>query len=193
LGDLLSTHAIGTFRLLLGSLVLLLAGAGVMRMTGSGSLPAVLVIRGGSLEIEPWVGTLRADGSDLSWDHPVSGVSVSVYKSEDRDAEFDLAEPIALSAIKTIRIALRVDNSRVIDDAVVATLDAERVKFTVKGVALAKRGDVWVHPGFVQEGRRKLFEVAVLELLDAKGQVAARYQNPDMGRRFRYRLKLTAR
>ncbi len=64
------------------------------------------------------------------------------------------------------------------------------MKFTVKGVALAKRGDVWVHPGFVQEGRRKLFEVATMELLDAKGQVAARYQNPDMGRRFRYRLKL---
>jgi uncharacterized protein YfiM (DUF2279 family) len=179
-------------RLLIGSLVLLLAGAGVMRMTGSGSQPAVLVIRGGSLEIEPWVGTLRADGADLSWDHAVSGMSVSVYKSEDRDQEFDLAEPIALTAIKTIRIALRVDNSRVIDDALVVALDAERVKFTVKGVQLAKRGDVWVHPGFVQEGRRKLFEVATLELLDAKGQVAGRYQNPDMGRRFRYRLKLMA-
>ena len=66
------------------------------------------------------------------------------------------------------------------------------MKFTAKGVALAKRGDLWVHPGFVQEGRRKLFEVATLELLDANGQVVARYQNPDMGRRFRYRLKLSA-
>jgi hypothetical protein len=192
LGDLLSTHAIGTVRLLLGSLVLMLMGAGVMWMTGSGSLPAVLVIRGGSLEIEPWVGTLRAEGSDLSWDHPVSSMSVSVYKAEDRDSEFELAEPIALTAVKTIRIALRVDNSRLVDEALVATLDDQRVKFTVKGVALAKRGDVWVHPGFVQEGRRKLFEVATLELLGADGQVVGRYQNPDMGRRFRYRLKLTA-
>jgi hypothetical protein len=179
-------------RLLLGSLVLLLAGAGLMWMTGAGSLPAVLVIRGGSLEIEPWVGTLRAEGSDMVWDHPVSAVSVSVYKSEDRDQEFELAEPIALSAVKSIRIALRVDNSRVIEDALVATLEAERVKFTVKGVALARHGDLWVHPGFVQEGRRKLFEVAVLELLGANGQVVARYQNPDMGRRFKYRVKLTA-
>jgi hypothetical protein len=187
----LSTHSIGTVRLLLGSLVLMLAGAGVMRFTGAGSLPAVLVIRGGSLEIEPWMGTLRSDGSDLSWDHPVSSVQVSVYKSEDRDSEFDLAEPIPLSGVKTIRIALRVDNSRLIDDALVATVDDQRVKFTVKGVALAKRGDLWVHPGFVQDGRRKLFEVAVLELIGANGQVAARYQNPDMGRRFKYRLKLT--
>jgi uncharacterized membrane protein len=189
-GDLLSTHAIGTVRLLLGSLVLMLVGAGVMRMTGSGLQPAVLVIRGGSLEVEPWVGTLRGDGSDLSWDHAVSGVAVSVYKSQDQDQEFDLADPIMLSAVKTIRIALRVD-SRVIDEALVVTLDNERVKFTAKGVALSKRGDVWVHPGFVQEGRRKLFEVAVLELLGANGQVVARYQNPDMGRRFRYRIKLT--
>jgi hypothetical protein len=179
-------------RLLLGSLVLLLAGAGLMWMTGGGSLPAVLVIRGGSLEIEPWVGTLRAEGSDMVWDHAVSGVSVSVYKSEDRDQEFDLAEPIKLSAVKSIRIALRVDNSRVIEDALVATLEAERVKFTVKGVSLARHGDLWVHPGFVQEGRRKLFEVAVLELLGAKGDVVARYQNPDMGRRFKYRVKLIA-
>lgn len=177
-------------RLLLGSLVLLLAGAGVMWMTGGGSLPAVLVIRGGSLEIEPWVGTLRGEGADLFWDHAVSSVALSVYKAEDRDQEFDLAEPIPLKAVKTIRIALRVD-SRLIEDAMVATIEEQRVKFTVKGVALAKRGDMWVHPGFVQDGRRKPFEVAVLEMLGANGQVVARYQNPDMGRRFRYRLKLT--
>lgn len=179
-------------RLLIGSLVLLLAGAGAMWWTGGGAAPAVLVIRGGSLEIEPWVGTLRGEGSDLSWDHPVSSIALSIYKAEDRDQEFDLADPIAVTAVKTIRIALRVDNSRVIDEAFVATLETERVKFTAKGVAMAKRGDVWVHPGFVQEGRRKLFEVATLEMLDAGGQVVARYQNPDMGRRFRYRLKLTA-
>jgi hypothetical protein len=161
-------------------------------MTGGGSAPAVLVIRGGSLEIEPWAGTLRGEGSDLYWDHAVSGVAVSIYKAEERDQEFDLADPIALSAIKTIRIALRVDNSRVIEDAMIVTIENERVKFTVKDVALAKHGDVWVHPGFVQEGRRKVFEVATLELLGANGQVATRYQNPDMGRYFRYRLKLTA-
>jgi hypothetical protein len=179
-------------RLLLGSLVLLLAGAGVMWMTGSGNVPAALVIRGGSLEIEPWLGTLRGQGSDLYWDHPVSGVFVSVYKAEDRDSEFDLAEPIALSAVKSIRVDLRVDSSRLVDQALVVTLEDERVKFTAKDAAFAKRGDVWVHPGFVQEGRRKLFEVAKLELLGANGQIVARYQNPDMGRRFRYRIKLTA-
>ncbi len=193
MGDLLSTHAIGTVRLLLGSLVLLLAGAGVMWMTGSGSLPAVLVIRGGSLEIEPWVGTLRGEGSELHWDHAVSGVFVSIYKAEDRDQEFDLADPLSLSGVKTIRMALRVDNSRVIEEAMVVTLENERVKVAVKGVALAKHGDVWVHPGFVQDGRRKRFEVATLELVGATGQVVARYQNPDMGRYFRYRLKLTGK
>jgi hypothetical protein len=193
LGDLLSTHAIGTVRLLLGSLVLLLAGAGAMWWTGSGALPAVLVIRGGSLEIEPWAGTLRSEGSDLFWDHAVSGVLVSIYKAEDRDQEFDLADPVSLSGVKTIRMALRVDNSRVIDEAVVLTLENERVKVAVKGVALAKHGDVWVHPGFVQDGRRKRFEVATLELIGASGQVVARYQNPDMGRYFRYRLKLTGK
>jgi len=178
-------------RLLLGSLVLMLIGAGVMWMTGGGTLPAVLVIRGGSLEVEPWVGTLRGEGSDLYWDHAVSSVSLSIYKSEDRDQEFDLAEPIALKAVKSIRIALRVDNMRVVEDALTVTLEDQRVKFTAKGVALANRGDVWTHPGFVQEGRRKLFEVATMELVGANGQVVARYQNPDMGRRFKYRLKLT--
>jgi hypothetical protein len=191
LGDLLSTHAIGTFRLLFGSLVLLLVGAGAMWMTGAGSSPAVLVIRGGSLEIEPWAGTLRGEGSNLYWEHAVSGVAVSVYKAEERDQEFELADPIALSAVKTIRIALRVD-SRMIDEALTATIESGRVTFTAKGVALARHGDVWVHPGFVQEGRRKRFEVATLELLGATGQVVARYQNPDMGRYFRYSIKLTA-
>jgi len=169
----------------------MLIGAGVMWMTGGGTLPAVLVIRGGSLEVEPWVGTLRGEGSDLYWDHAVSSVSLSIYKSEDRDQEFDLAEPIALKAVKSIRIALRVDNMRVVEDALTVTLEDQRVKFTAKGVALANRGDVWTHPGFVQEGRRKLFEVATMELVGANGQVVARYQNPDMGRRFKYRLKLT--
>jgi hypothetical protein len=187
---LLSTHAIGTVRLLIGSLVLLLAGAGVMWMTGAGKVPAALVIRGGSLEFEPWHGTLRSDGADFYWDHAVSGVFVSVYKSEDRDAEFELAEPISLSGVKSIRMDVRVDG-RILDSAVMVTVQEQAVKITVKGVALAKRGDVWVHPGFVQDGRRKVFEIAVLELLGANGQVVARYQNPDMGRRFRYRVKLT--
>jgi hypothetical protein len=187
----LSTHAIGTVRLLIGSLVLLLAGAGVMWMTGAGSLPAALVIRGGSLEIEPWHGTLRAEGTDVYWDHAVSGVFVSVYKSEDRDAEFDLGDPVSLSGVKSIRMDLRVDG-RVIDQAVMVAIQDQAVKISVKGVALAKHGDLWVHPGFVQDGRRKIFDVAVLELLGATGQVIQRYQNPDMGRRFRYRVKLTA-
>jgi hypothetical protein len=178
-------------RLLIGSLVLLLAGAGLMRWTGAGEVPAALVIRGGSLEFEPWHGTLRAEGADFYWDHAVSGVFVSVYKSEDRGEEFDLAEPIALSGVRSIRMDVRVDNSRVLEQAVMVTFQEQAVKITVKDVALAKRGDVWVHPGFVQEGRRKVFEIANLELLGATGQVVARYQNPDMGRRFRYRVKLT--
>jgi hypothetical protein len=193
MGEWLSTHAIGTFRLLLGSLVLLLGGAGAMWwLSGGGALPSALVIRGGSFEIEPWHGTLRVDGSDVYWDHAVSGVFVSVYKSQDRDEEFDLADPIAQPGVKSIRIDLRVDNSRVIEKAVMMTLEEQTVKITVKDVALAKHGDVWIHPGFVQDGRRKVFDIAVLELLGPGGQVIGRYQNPDMGRRFRYRVKLTA-
>lgn len=192
MGEWLSTHAIGTVRLLLGSLVLLLVGAGAMWWSGGGTLPAVLVIRGGSLEFEPWYGTLRSQGSDLYWDHAVSGMSVSIYKAEDRDAEFDLAEPIAQSGVKTIRIDLRVDNTRVIEQALMVTIEDQAVKITSKDVAIAKRGDVWVHPGYVQDRRRKVFEIASLQLLGAGGQVVARYQNPDMGRYFRYRIKLTA-
>ena len=188
----MSTHAIGTVRLLLGSLVLLLVGAGVTWWTGAGAIPAVLVIRGGSLEIEPWYGTLRSQGSELYWDHAVSGVSLSVYKAEDRDSEFDLGEPIVQSAVKTIRMDLRVDNSRVIEQAVMVTIENQAVKITAKDVSLAKRGDVWVHPGYVQDRRRKVFEIASLQLLGADGQVITRYQNPDMGRVFRYRIKLTA-
>jgi hypothetical protein len=187
----LSTHAIGTVRLLLGSLVLMLVGAGAMWWTGAGTLPAVLVIRGGSLEFEPWYGTLRTQGSELYWDHAVSNMSVSIYKAEDRDAEFELGDPIAQSGVKTIRIDLRVDHTRVIEEAVMVTIEDQAVKITSKDVALARHGDVWAHPGYVQDRRRKVFEIASLQLLGAGGQVIARYQNPDMGRIFRYRIKLT--
>jgi hypothetical protein len=187
----LSTHAIGTVRLLFGSLVLLLAGAGAMWVVGVGEVPAALVIRGGSLEFEPLFGTLRAEGGDFYWDHAVEGVFVSIYKAEDRDQEFELGEPISQPMAKSIRMGVRVDG-RIIEDAVLVTLQEQAVKITVKGVALAKRGDVWVHPGFVQDGRKKVFEIATLELLSASGEAVARYQNPDLGRYFRYRVKLTA-
>lgn len=187
----MSTHPIGTVRLLLGSLILLLAGAGAFWLVGGTSNPSTLVIRGGALEIEPWYGTLRPQGADFYWDHTVSTMSVSIYRAEDSDQEFDLGEPVALSGVHSIRIDLRVDGSRLVERAWVATLEDRGVKISVNNSGLAKRGDVWVHPGFVQEGRRKRFEIAVMELLGADGQVVTRYQNPDMGRRFHYRLKLS--
>jgi hypothetical protein len=187
----LSTHAIGTVRLLIGSLVLMLAGAGVLWITGATAAPTALVISGGALEVEPWNGALRTQGNEVYWDHAVAGAFVSVYKAQERDQEYELGEPLPLSGVKTIRIDLRVDG-RIIDQAMMITVNAEDVKIAVKDVALSKRGDVWVHPGFVQDGRRKLFEIATVELLGATGQVLQRYQNPDMGRYFRYRIKLTA-
>ena len=188
----MSTHTIGTVRLLLGSLILLLVGAAVCVMLGGTSTPSTLVLRGGALEIEPWDDTLRPQGADLYWDHAVASVSVSIYKAEDADQEYELANPVALSGVQSIRIDLRVDRSRLVERALVATLENEAVKISTNNNALMKRGDVWVHPGFVQEGRRKPFEIAVLELIGPTGQVVARYQNPDMGRRFHYRVKLTA-
>ena len=189
--DRVSTHPIGTVRLLLGSLVLMLTGAGAFWMLGGTAPPAALVIRGGALEIEPWSGTLRPQGADLYWDGDVSVVAVSRYKAEDADQEFDLGEPVVSSGVHTIRIDLRVDGSRLVERALVATIEDRGVKIAVNNAGLAKRGDVWVHPGFVQGGQRKPFEIAVLELLGADGQVVARHQNPDMGRRFRYRIKLS--
>jgi hypothetical protein len=160
-------------------------------MLGVGSQPAVLVLRGGALEIEPWFGTLRPQGADLSWDHAVSTVSVSIYKAEGPDQGYDLGDPVSLSGVHSIAMDFRVNGSRLVERAVVVTLEENAV--TIKGSALVKRGDVWVHPGFVEDGRRKPVEIAVLELLRQDGQVVARYQNPDMGRRFRYRVKLTGR
>lgn len=188
----MSTHPIGTVRLLLGSLLLLLAGAAACWLVGGMSNPSTLVIRGGALEIEPWYGTLRPQGADVYWDHSVSAMSVSIYRAEDADQEFDLGEPVALSGVHSIRIDLRVDGSRLVERALIATLEDRGVKITLNNSGLAKRGDLWVHPGFVQEGRKKPFEIAVMELLRPDGEVVARYQNPDMGRKFRYRLKLVS-
>jgi hypothetical protein len=189
---LLSTHAIGSVRLLLGSLVLLIAGAGLYWLMGGPSGTTALVIRGGALEIESWDGELRSEGADVYWDHAVSDVSLSIYKAEDSQQEFDLGEPIRQTAVKSLRINFRVDGARLVEQAVVITFEDRAVKITSKPSQLARRGDVWVYPGFMQSGRRMPFEIASLELLGQDGQVISRYQNPDMGRRFRYRIKLTA-
>lgn len=193
-GDVdLSSHTIGPVRLLLGSLVLLLAGAAVFWMLwGRATGNEALVIRGGALEIEPWAGTLRADGADIWWDHPVDGVHLAIAKAESEDQEFVLAEPIAVQNVKSIHIDLRVANSRMIENALVLTLEEKGVKLTLKEGQLAGKGDVWVHPGFVQDGQRKTYEIAKIQFLDRGGQVISRYQNPDLGRRLRFRVKLTA-
>lgn len=190
-GTCLSTHAIGSVRLLLGSLVLLFAGAGLYWLVGGPAAGASLVIRGGTLEVEPWNGTLRPEGADLYWDHAVSNLTLSVYRAEDRDQEYELGEPIQLTAVKSLRMDFRVDGVRLIQQAAVVTFEDRGVRISMKGGSLAQRGDIWVPPGFVQDGKKKPYEIAILEFLDQGGQVVARYQNPDLGRRFRFRIKLT--
>jgi hypothetical protein len=189
----LSTHTIGPVRLLLGSLVLLLAGAAVFwflwgRSTGG----EVLVIRGGALEIEPWAGDLRIEGSDVWWDHAVTGVHLSVAKALSDEEEFVLADPVSVAGVKTVRIDIRIANSRTVEDALVLVIQDTGVKMSLKEGQLARRGDVWVHPGFVQNGQAKRYEISKIEFLDRADQMITRYQNPDLGRRFRFRLKLSA-
>jgi hypothetical protein len=178
---------------LLSSLVLLLAGAAIFwflwgRSTGN----EVLVIRGGAIEIEPWAGELRVAGSDFWWDHAVTGVHLSVAKAQSEDEEFVLAEPVVLTNVKTVRIDVRIANSRTVEDALVLAIENEGVKMTLKEGQLARKGDVWVPSGFVQNGQTKRYEISKIEFLDRANQMLARYQNPDLGRRFRFRLKLNA-
>jgi hypothetical protein len=188
-----STHNIGPFRLLFGSLVLLLVGAGAFwylweRTTGVDAL----IVRGGALEIEPWSGELRADGADRWWDHAVGAIHLSIARSENDGDEYVLADPITLSAVKSIRIDVRVGNVRIVENALVLDLRDNAVKLSLKEGQLVQKGDIWVPPGFAQEGHRQAYEIARIQVFDRNDQVISRYQNPDMGRRLRFRLKLTA-
>lgn len=184
----------GPVRLLLGSLVLLLIGGAVFWfLWGRSAGNEVLVIRGGALEIEPWPGELRVEGSGVWWDHAVTGIHLSVAKAQSEDEEFVLADPILLSNVKTIHIDVRVvANARTVEDALVLDIQDQAVKMSLKEGQLARRGDVWVHPGFVQNGQAKRYEISKIEFRDRADQMITRYQNPDLGRRFRYRLKLSS-
>jgi hypothetical protein len=189
----LSTHAIGPVRLLLGSLVLLFVGA-----TGYWWLSArvgaghdVLVLRDGPVEVEPWTGELRPEGSALRWDHTVSGIQLLIAKAQSDDEEYVLMDPITVPDAKSLIVDFRVGNVRTIERAMVLSMDASGVKIAVNEGELTKKGDVWAHAGFVQNGQRKKFEIARLEFRDGQDHVITRYQNPDMGRRVRFRVRMT--
>lgn len=189
----MSTHTIGSVRLLALSLVLLLAGAGIYHaLGGAASAHQALIIRGGALELEPWGGDLRADAADLRWDYPIGTVQVAIAKAESEDEAFVMGEPVTLSGVTRVRIDLRVSNTRMIEDAVTVTMDETGGKIAVKEGQLARKGDVWVHSGFIQDKRHTPYEIARIEFFDRSGQSVLRYQNPDLGRRLRFRLKLSA-
>jgi hypothetical protein len=189
----LSTHAIGSVRLLLGSLVLLLLGGVICwwfwaRLSGQ----ATLVIRDGSFEIEPWVGSLQPSGSDLVWEHQPTDVEVAVYRSTGDEDELELGEPTKQSGVRGIRVDFKIAGTLHVSEAVVLSTKDGPLRISVKGGQLARKGDVWVHQGFVQEGRKQRFHIAKIELLDQRDNVVARYQNPDEGRRVKFRIKLIA-
>jgi hypothetical protein len=188
----LSTHAIGPVRLLLGSLVLLLAGAGghwwLAERAGSGH--DVLILRDGPVVIEPWPDGLRAEGSAWRWDHTVSGMQLLIAKANNPDEEFVVMDPITVPDAKTLAVDFRVGNVRTVSNALVLSMDDSGVKIAVNEGELARKGEVWAHSGFLQNGQRKPFEIARLELRDAQDHVIVRYQNPDMGRRVRFRLRM---
>lgn len=189
----MSTHAIGPVRLLFGSLLLLFAGAAIFWfLVGRSAGNEVLVIRGGALEIEPWAEDLRVAGSDVWWDQAVTGVQLSIAKAQGDDDEYVIADPIAVQGVRSIHIDVRIANSRTVEDALVLVIQDAAVKMTLKEGQLARRGDVWVPPGFVQNGQAKRYEIAKIEFLDRADRLITRYQNPDMGRHFRFRVKLTA-
>jgi hypothetical protein len=186
----LSTHAIGPVRLLLGSLGLLLAGGVIVWLLAGGmARPAVLVIRDGSFEIESWAGDLRQSGTDLLWEHEVNDVELFVYRSQG-DEEFELGEPIAVPGVRGMRIDFRVGAGLTLTGAVSLSMTDGAVRISVRDGRFTQKGDLWVHSGFVRDGRKARFEIARLEFLDRNNQVLSRYQNPDLGRRVRFRIKL---
>ena len=61
---------------------------------------------------------------------------------------------------------------------------------TVNEGQFAQKGDVWAYSGFVRQSKRQQYEIARLEFRDAKDTVIARYENPNMGRRVRFRVRM---
>jgi hypothetical protein len=188
-----STHAIGTVRLLLGALVLLLAGAtGYWWLAGRAATGHdVLVLRDGPLEVEPWGGDLRAEGTALHWDHTVTGIQLLIAKAASDDEEFVVMDPITVPDAKSLVVDFRVGGLRTVERAMVLSMDDAGVKIAVNEGELARKGDVWAHTGFLQNGQRKHFEIARLEFRDGQDHVITRYQNPDMGRKVRFRVRMT--
>jgi hypothetical protein len=190
----MSTHAIGPVRLVLGSLLLMLVGAGLcwwFLVRGPGD--AVLVVRDGSFEIESWGGDLTGGGTELVWTHTPTDAELGIYRSTGTDEEaLMLGAPVRLPNAATIRFELKVAGGLTIPEAVVLSVGDGPLRVAVKNGRLERRGDVWVHQGFVVEGQPKRFMISKIECLDAGGRVVARYANPDQGRRVRFRLTLTA-
>jgi hypothetical protein len=178
--------------LLLGSLVLLLLGAGAHWYLGEriGAGHDVLVLRDGPVEVEPWPDGLRPEGSALHWDHTVTNIQLLIAKSQSPDEEFVVMDPVNVPDARSLVVDFRVGNVRTVEKAMVFSIDDTGVKIAVNEGELARKGDVWAHAGFVQAGQRKPFEIAKLEFRDAQDHVITRYQNPDMGRRVRFRLRM---
>jgi hypothetical protein len=172
----------------------MLVGAGIcwwLLVRGPGD--AVLVIRDGSLEIESWGGQLTGSGTSLVWSHAPTSLALGIYRSTGLDEEaFELQAPVTLPNASTIRIELKVGGGVTIAEAVVLSLRDGPLRIEVNNGRLERRGDLWIHQGFVIAGQPKRFAISKIECLDAGGQVIARYTNPDRGRRVRFRLVLTA-
>jgi hypothetical protein len=188
----LSTHAIGPVRLLLGALVLLLLGAAAHWYLGEriGAGYDLLVLRDGPVTVEPWPDALRYEGSAWRWDHTVTSIQLLIAKANSPDEEFVVMDPVNVPEAKTLVVDFRVGNVRTVEKAMVLTLADTGVKIAVNEGELAKKGEIFAHSGFVQAGQRKPFEIAKLEFRDAQDRVITRYQNPDMGRRVRFRLRM---
>jgi hypothetical protein len=187
----LSTHAIGPVRLLLGSLILLLLGAGAhWYLAGSGATHDVLVLRGGELEIEPWSDDLRADGTKLIWPHAVGRIQLLISKQENEDEDYVVQDPITVPESAKLTVDLRLADSRMVANAVVLALEPGGTTVTVNEGQFAQKGDVWAYSGFLRGSKRQQYEIARLEFKDAKDQVITRYENPNMGRRVRFRVRM---
>lgn len=188
----MSTHAIGPVRLLLGALVLLLLGAGAHWYLGErvGAGHDLLVLRDGPVTVEPWPEGLRQEGNAWRWDHTVTSMQLLIAKANSPDEEFVMLDPVNVGEARTLVVDFRVGNVRTVEKAMVLTMDESGVKIVVNEGELARKGEIYAHSGFVQQGQRKPFEIAKLEFRDAQDRVITRYQNPDMGRRVRFRLRM---
>jgi hypothetical protein len=187
----MSTHAIGPVRLLLGSLILLLAGAAAhWYLAGDGATNEVIVLRGGAVELEAWAGDLRQEGSSLVWEHAVNRIQLTIAKAENEDEEFVVQDPIVIPDAARMAVDLRVNKARTVSQAMVFTMEPGGTKITVNEGQFAPKGDVWAYAGFLRQGRRDPYEISRLEFRDAQDRVISRYDNPDLGRRVRFRVRL---